>query len=532
MKRGDQELNQTDLKQYGQEYPFLPVIVSKKISNFDPVVLMQELGTTQDQTMIFQREGVTTFFLSLEQTITGRDGQIQVTSADGSVKTQQGDPIAFLNQLYQQYKIPKVTDTIPFVAGLIGYFAYDFVRYHPDVHLAPAQDDLGLADFELFLPKVVANYRHETKELILSQTVASDRLETDFEKVQQELNDLADQAGEIMERIPGNDLAAAKQENQDSFNHESLEEDETQSQPARTFNESLKGDEIESQSALTFSNQFTRAAFSDRVQITKEHIHAGDIFQLILSNPYLAKTDNQQLLPGVFTRLQAGPQSPYQFYFQNGDYQAIGASPETLIKKTGDRLFSYPLAGTRRRGKTAEEDHFFAQELQHSEKELAEHNMLVDLGRNDLGRVSQFGTVAVTKLRHLLYFPNVMHLGSTIESQAQADLTPVDILAATLPAGTLSGAPKISAMQIINQLEDRKRGIYGGGIGTIGFDGDLDICIGIRLAYQKDQHLVVHAGAGIVADSSSEEEYREFENKSRLMLDLVTKEAAADAITN
>lgn len=515
MKRGVQELNQTDLKQYGQEYPFLPVIVSKKISNFDPVVIMQELGTTKDQTMIFQREGVTTFFLSLEQTITGRDGQIQVTSAAGQVETKQGDPIAFLNQLYQQYKIPKVTDTVPFVAGLIGYFAYDFVRYHPDVHLAPAQDDLGLADFELFLPKVVANYRHETKELILSQTVASDRLETDFEKVQQELNDLADQAGEIMDRVQNNELAAAEQENQDSFNYESLE-----------------GDEVQSQPALTFTNQFTRATFSDRVQITKEHIHAGDIFQLILSNPYLAKTDNQQLLPGVFTRLQNGPQSPYQFYFQNGDYQATSASPETLIKKTGDRLFSYPLAGTRRRGKTAEEDRFFAQELQHSEKELAEHNMLVDLGRNDLGRVSQFGTVAVTKLRHLLYFPNVMHLGSTIESQVQADLTPVDILTATLPAGTLSGAPKISAMQIINQLEDRKRGIYGGGIGTIGFDGDLDICIGIRLAYQKDQHLVVHAGAGIVADSSPEEEYREFENKSRLMLDLVTKEAAANAITN
>ncbi|USS91752.1 anthranilate synthase component I family protein [Fructobacillus americanaquae] len=508
-------MKQLDLKQYGQEYPFLPVIVSKRISNFDPELLMQELGTTKNQTMIFQREGVTTFFLSLEQTITGRDGQIQVMSADGAVETAQGDPIAFLNQLYHQYQIPKVTDAIPFVAGLMGYFAYDFVRYHPDVHLAPAQDDLGLADFELFLPKVVANYRHETKELILSQTVPSERLSTDFDQVQQKLNDLANRAGEMMDQIQENDLATAELENQVSSNQELLQ-----------------GDEAKSQSALTFTNQLTRTAFSDRVQKTKEHIHAGDIFQLILSNPYLAKTNNQQLLLGVFTRLQGGPQSPYQFYFYNGDYQATGASPETLIKKTGDRLFSYPLAGTRRRGKTAEEDQFFAQELQHSEKELAEHNMLVDLGRNDLGRVSQFGTVAVTKLRHLLYFLNVMHLGSTIESQVQTDLTPIDILKATLPAGTLSGAPKISAMQIINQLENRKRGIYGGGIGTIGFDGDLDFSIGIRLAYQKKQNLVVQAGAGIVADSSPAEEYREFENKSRLMLDLVTKEAASDAITN
>nr|WP_230402936.1 chorismate-binding protein [Lentilactobacillus kosonis] len=207
--------------------------------------------------------------------------------------------------------------------------------------------------------------------------------------------------------------------------------------------------------------------------------------------------------------------SPYQFYFHHNDFESMGASPETLITKRNQSLFSYPLAGTRRRGKTVFEDEKFANELQASEKELSEHNMLIDLGRNDLGRVSKFGSVKVVSARNLLKFANVMHLGSVIESIVSEKATSMDIVDAVLPAGTLSGAPKVSAMQLIAQLENNKRGIYGGGIGYLGFDGDLDLCIGIRLVYRKGNQLVIHSGAGIVADSIAKYEYQEFNNKAR-----------------
>ncbi|WP_369403910.1 anthranilate synthase component I family protein [Secundilactobacillus silagei] len=192
-----------------------------------------------------------------------------------------------------------------------------------------------------------------------------------------------------------------------------------------------------------------------------------------------------------------------------------------MITKRGNTLFTYPLAGTRRRGATKEEDDKFAHELQTSEKEKSEHNMLIDLGRNDLGVVSQFGSVKVTKTRNLLKFSNVMHLGSTVESTADPKASAMDIVNAVLPAGTLSGAPKISAMQIISKLENRKRGVYGGCLGYLDFSGDLDLCIGIRLTYRKGNQIVVHSGAGIVADSIAKYEYQEFNNKARSVVNAI-----------
>ena len=210
--------------------------------------------------------------------------------------------------------------------------------------------------------------------------------------------------------------------------------------------------------------------------------------------------------------------SPYMFYFSGTDVEVAGASPETLVKLENGVLHTFPLAGTRPRGKTPEEDQALETELLSDEKELAEHNMLVDLGRNDLGKISRFGTVQVEKFHTIERFSHVMHIGSTVRGELREDKDALDAIEAVLPAGTLSGAPKLRACQLIAELENNKRGIYGGAIGYIDFTGNMDTCIAIRIAYQKNGRVFVRSGAGIVADSVPEQEFEECMNKARASL--------------
>jgi anthranilate synthase component 1 len=210
--------------------------------------------------------------------------------------------------------------------------------------------------------------------------------------------------------------------------------------------------------------------------------------------------------------------SPYMFYFSSDDIEIAGASPETLVKLNNDTLYTFPLAGTRPRGKTEEEDAKLKRELLSDPKELAEHNMLVDLGRNDLGKISEFGTVLVEKYKTIEAFSHVMHIGSTVSSKIRKDKSALDAIEAVLPAGTLSGAPKIRACEIINELENNKRGIYGGAIGYIDFAGNMDTCIAIRIAFKKNGKIFIRSGAGIVADSVPESEYQECINKAKAVI--------------
>lgn len=209
--------------------------------------------------------------------------------------------------------------------------------------------------------------------------------------------------------------------------------------------------------------------------------------------------------------------SPYRFYFSGTDVEVAGASPETLVKLENGVLHTFPLAGTRPRGKT-QEDERLEKELLADEKELAEHNMLVDLGRNDLGKISKFGTVAVEKFHSIERYSHVMHIGSTVRGEIREELDAFAAIEAVLPAGTLSGAPKIRACQLIGELENNKRGIYGGAIGYIDFTGNMDTCIAIRIAYKKNGRVFVRSGAGIVADSDPEKEYNECINKAKAVI--------------
>ncbi|HJH58014.1 MAG TPA: anthranilate synthase component I family protein, partial [Euryarchaeota archaeon] len=272
-----------------------------------------------------------------------------------------------------------------------------------------------------------------------------------------------------------------------------------------------------------FKPMHSKERYCEMVETAKDRIREGDIFQVVLSNRLEAEMDGSLL--DVYRILRTTNPSPYMFYFSGSDIEVAGASPETLVKLKDGVLHTFPLAGTRPRGRTDEEDERLERELLSDEKELAEHNMLVDLGRNDIGKVSEFGSVEVEKYMGIERFSHVMHIGSTVRGRIRGDMDALDAIEAVLPAGTLSGAPKLMACRIIDDLEDCKRGIYGGAIGYIDLTGNMDVCIGIRIAYRKNGKVFVRSGAGIVADSVPENEYRECMNKARAVVEAVRRAA-------
>ena len=267
--------------------------------------------------------------------------------------------------------------------------------------------------------------------------------------------------------------------------------------------------------------QFPKEKYCQMVETAKHYIHEGDIFQVVLSNPMRAKAEGS--LFDTYRVLRATNPSPYMFYFSSDDIEIAGASPETLVKLEHGKLSTFPLAGTRPRGKTPEEDKELEADLLQDEKELAEHNMLVDLGRNDIGKISELGSVKVEKYLTVERYSCVMHLGSTVTGTIKKGKDAIDAVDAILPAGTLSGAPKFRACQIIQELEQSKRGIYGGAIGYVDFTGNLDVCIAIRLVYKKKDEICIRSGAGIVADSVSEKEFEECQNKARAVVRAISQ---------
>ena len=268
-----------------------------------------------------------------------------------------------------------------------------------------------------------------------------------------------------------------------------------------------------------FRSLYSKDEYCNMVLKAKEYIKEGDIFQVVLSN-YLSAGFEGSLL-NTYRVLRTINPSPYMFYLSGCDVEIAGSSPETLVKLENGVLHTFPLAGTRPRGKTDLEDQKLEIELLSDEKELAEHNMLVDLGRNDLGKISEFETVSVEKLHSIERFSHVMHIGSTVRGEISGKYDTLDAINAVLPAGTLSGAPKIRACQIINELEKNKRGIYGGAIGYIDFSGNLDTCIAIRIAYKNNNNIFIRSGAGIVYDSIPENEYQECLNKAKAVVSAI-----------
>lgn len=410
----------------------------------------------------------------------GFDPKLEITCTNGLLKAgsltvHTDNPSAVIRQILSEYKSPRFDYLPPFTGGLAGYFSYDYFGYsEPSVRYDSKNDDSS-KDLDLMLFDKVIAFDHVRQKIILMVNMSLTDPETSYNKAVLELEQLTEllKNGKKETRLTGKLLGAV-------------------------------------------TPLFDKEAFCSMVEEAKLHIREGDIFQIVLSNCFHAPFEGSLLQ--TYRILRTLNPSPYMFYFSGTDLEAAGASPETLVKLENGVLRTFPLAGTRPRGKNEEEDQKLEEQLLTDEKELAEHNMLVDLGRNDLGKISRFGTVQVERFHSIQRFSHVMHIGSAVRGELDSRYYALDAIEAVFPAGTLSGAPKIKACQLIGQLEQHKRGIYGGAIGYIDFAGNMDTCIAIRLAYQKNGRVFVRSGAGIVADSIPEKEYEECLNKARSSL--------------
>ena len=403
--------------------------------------------------------------------ITCIDGEMQI----GNVKIETENPSEHIRQILADYKSPRFAYLPSFTGGLVGYFSYDYLGYSEPSVRCRVEDSEAFKDVDLMLFDKVIAFDHVRQKIILIVNMSLDDIEVGYNKAVLELKQLV----ELLKK------GEKKQETKGC----------------------LMGEVIP---------LFEKEQFCGMVEQAKQYIREGDIFQIVLSNRLSAPFEGSLL--NTYRMLRTINPSPYMFYFSGTDVEVAGASPETLVKLENGILHTFPLAGTRPRGKTNEEDRALSQELLADEKELAEHNMLVDLGRNDLGKISRFGTVKVEKFHTIEYFSHVMHIGSTVRGEICKGKDALDAIEAVLPAGTLSGAPKIRACQLIGELENNKRGIYGGAIGYIDFTGNMDTCIAIRIAYKKNGKVFVRSGAGIVADSVPEKEFEECINKAKASL--------------
>ena len=418
-------------------------------------------------------------------TFLGFEPELSISCIDGKMNVdgkefECSDPTNYLRELLKKYKSPRISSLPPFTGGLVGYFSFDFINYKEPSTKMNIDDGEGFKDIDLMLFNDVIAFDNVKQKIILITNIELDKdLNVEYEKALKRLNSIK----ELL----------------------------------HTGKKSFEGGKLLGKVTPLFSKD----EFSNMIGKAKHHIKEGDIFQIVLSNRLQANFEGS--LFDTYRVLRTVNPSPYMFYFSRTDVEVAGASPETLVKLEDGILHTFPLAGTRPRGKSEKEDKELEAELLADEKELAEHNMLVDLGRNDLGKISKFGSVVVEKFHSIERYSHVMHIGSTVRGEIRPEYDALNALEAVLPAGTLSGAPKIRACQLIEELENNKRGIYGGAIGYIDFTGNMDTCIAIRLAYKKNGKVFIRSGAGIVADSDPDKEYMESINKAGAVVDALKK---------
>lgn len=391
-------------------------------------------------------------------------------------------PLEVLRDILKNYKAPVLPELPPFTGGFVGYFAYSMIGYAEPV-LDIRKGDFPDYDVMMF-DKVIA-YDHLRQKLILIVNMKTDQVLENYGKACAEIEKLS---ALMTQDIP----------------------------PAPAFE----------REEIRFTCATKKEDYCRQVERTKEYIRNGDIFQAVISRQF--RSPMKQSLLNAYRVLRTTNPSPYMVYLHTEEEELMSTSPETLVRLNKGRLVTFPVAGSRPRGRTEEEDRALTEELLQDEKELSEHNMLVDLGRNDLGKISRFGSVAVTEYQMVHKYSRIMHICSQVEGDIREDRDALDAIEAVLPAGTLSGAPKIRACQIIEELEQEARGIYGGALGYIDFTGNMDTCIAIRMAVRKKDMVYVQAGGGIVADSVPETEYQESGNKAAAVLQAIMRAGEAE----
>ncbi len=413
--------------------------------------------------------------LPADTRITVRGKQVTLTHGQAETAHEVDNPLDYIGEYQSRFKVAPLPNLPRFAGGLAGYFGYDTVRYiEPRLAKTQKPDTIGTPDILLMLTEQLAVIDNLSGKLTFI-VYANPEHDDAYSLARDRLRELVG-----MMRLPVHIPHA----------------------PA------MHGGEAKS--------EFGEAAFKAAVEKSKQYIFDGDIMQVVLSQRMSQPFPADPL--SLYRALRSINPSPYMFYYDMGDHHVVGSSPEILARLEGDTVTVRPIAGTRPRGKTPQQDAEFEKELLADPKELAEHLMLIDLGRNDIGRVAQNGTVRLTDKMVIERYSHVMHIVSNVEAELKPGLNAMDVLKATFPAGTVSGAAKVRAMEIIDELEPSKRGIYAGAVGYLGFNGDMDVAIALRTAVVKDNMLYVQAGAGIVADSVPDSEWMETQNKARAVL--------------
>ena len=483
-----------------KKYRRVPVVKEIFSDNYTPVSVIRKLRKASKHCYLL--ESATQDEQWGRYSFLGYDPRMEITCTDGNltIKTISKEkeeirqektkhPKECLRKILADNKSPKMKNLPVFSGGLVGYFSYDYIKYsEPKLCLSSKEKD-DFKDMDLMLFDEVIVFDHYRQKILLIAGVhlddEKDKNEEDADAVDKAYDEAVRKIEKMEAQIKGKEEAVFKK---------------------LVLKTPLKP-------------QFSEEAYAGMIQKAKQYIKEGDIFQVVLSNPLSARAEGNLL--DTYRILRATNPSPYMFYFSSEDIEMAGASPETLARLDKDVASTFPLAGTRPRGKDEAEDARLIRDLLQDEKELAEHNMLVDLGRNDMGRISEIGSVKVEKYMEIEKFSRVMHIGSTVTGKIKKGSDAVDVIDAILPAGTLSGAPKFRACQIIEELEQNKRGIYGGAVGYLDFTGNLDTCIAIRLVYKKKDKICIRSGAGIVADSVPQKEYAECQNKAKAVVDAI-----------
>ena len=463
-------------------YPVIPVCREIFADIVTPITLLRKIAAKSSRYYLLESiEGGEKWgrysFLGYDPVlrVTLKDHVVRVhhyvePEADQVVQTVK--PYDVLRDILKDYHSPKLPGLPPFTGGFVGYFAYGMIGYaEPVLSIKKG----ACNDFDLMLFDTVIAYDHLKQKISLVVNMKTDRILENYGKACARLESIAAMIGE---------------------------------------NTPLKKSAVTSRPS--FRCNVTKEEFCSMVERAKEYIVDGDIFQAVLSRQFTSNYHDSLL--NSYRVLRTTNPSPYMVYLHMDDTEIISTSPETLVRLKNGHLTTFPVAGSRPRGRDEEEDNRLSKELLADEKELAEHNMLVDLGRNDLGKIAEFSTVEVTGYKIIHRYSRIMHICSQVEADITPDRDAFHAIEAVLPAGTLSGAPKIRACEIIEELETEPRGIYGGALGYIDFTGNMDTCIAIRMAVKSQGKVYVQAGGGIVADSVPEREYEESENKAKAVI--------------
>lgn len=471
------------VKQYENDYNLIPVSKEIYADVITPITLLRKLSLVDERFYLLEsveggnRWGRYSFlgFSPLLQ-LTCKDNKVTVKS--GAIETvPEGNGISVLREYLKKYKSPAIEGLPSFTGGFVGYFSYEMIGLaEPNLKLKKSE----FPEYDLMMFDKVIAYDHLKQKIVVIANYSAKDGEKGYRAAELEL-------GKMIQLV---------------LSETPLPQEKNV--PAPKFECNLSKEE-----------------YCKMVEKTKHYITEGDIFQGVISRKFTAEYEGS--LMNAYRVLRTTNPSPYMYFIQSGGLQIAGTSPETMVKLINGKLTTFPVAGTRPRGLTKAEDDALEVELLADEKERAEHNMLVDLARNDIGRIAQYGSVEVEEYMQIHRFSKVMHIASVVTGQLREDKDGCDTVSALLPAGTLSGAPKFRACEIIDELEPEARGVYGGAIGYLDFSGNLDVCIAIRTAVKLGNKVSVQAGAGVVADSVPENEYQECANKAGAVIDAIMR---------